>query len=76
MKRLITLILLTLPTLLISQVNIKGKVTDQSQPVVWANVVLTNLNDDIITGSITDDSGAFHLKTEPGTYKLTSTKSR
>ncbi len=71
MKRLITLILLTLPTLLISQVNIKGKVTGQSQPVVWANVVLTNLNDDIITGSITDDYGTFNLKAEPGTYKLT-----
>lgn len=71
MKRLITLILLTLPTLLISQVNIKGKVTDQSQPVVWANVVLTNLNEDIITGSITDDYGTFNLKTEQGTYKLT-----
>ena len=71
MKRLITLILLTLPTLLISQANIKGKVTDQSQPVVWANVVLTNLNDDIITGSITDDYGTFNLKAELGTYKLT-----
>tara|TARA_R110002049_G_scaffold252890_2_gene428221 strand:- start:8981 stop:11356 length:2376 start_codon:yes stop_codon:yes gene_type:complete len=71
MKRLITLILLTLPTFLISQVNIKGKVIDQSQPIVWANVVLTNLNGNIITGSITNDNGVFHLKTEPGTYKLT-----
>lgn len=71
MKRLITLIFLTLPTLLISQVNIKGKVTDKSQPIVWANVVLTNLNEDIITGSITDDYGTFNLKTEQGTYKLT-----
>lgn len=71
MKHLITLFLLTLPSLLISQVNIKGKITDQSQPVAWANVVLTNLNDDIITGSITDDYGVFNLETEPGTYKLT-----
>ncbi len=71
MKRLITLLLLMLPTLLISQVNIKGKVTGQSQAVAWANVVLTNLNDDIITGSVTDDYGTFNLKAEPGTYKLT-----
>ena len=70
MKRLITLILLTLPTLLISQANIKGKVTDESQAIVWANVALTNFNGNIITGSITDDKGTFNLKAKPGSYKL------
>ena len=70
MKRLITLILLSLPTLLIAQISIKGKVTNQSQPIVWANVALTNLHGEIITGSITDDYGTFYIKTEPGTYKL------
>ena len=70
MKYLILLIFLIIPTLLISQINIKGKVADRSQPIVWANVALTNLNGDIVTGAITDDNGVFVLKTEPGTYKL------
>lgn len=70
MKRLIVLILLILPTLLISQNNIKGKITDQSQPIAWANVALTNLNGNIVTGGITDDDGTFKLKAESGIYKL------
>ncbi len=70
MNRLIISLLLIIPTLLISQVNIKGKVTDQYQAIVWANVTLTNFNGDIITGSITDDNGTFELKTESGSYKL------
>lgn len=70
MKRLITLILLIIPIVLISQATIKGKVFDESQPIVWANIALTNLNGDIITGGITDDNGSFNLKTETGTYKL------
>ena len=71
MKRLVTLILLTLPSLLISQVNLKGKITDKSQGIVWANVALTNFNGEIVTGSITGDDGAFNLKVKPGSYKLT-----
>lgn len=71
MKRLILLTLLLLPTLLISQINIKGKITDNSQPIAWANVVLTTLNNEIVTGGISDDNGNFNLKTESGTYKLT-----
>jgi hypothetical protein len=71
MKRLITLLLLIVPTLLISQINIKGKVTNQSEPILWANVALIDLNGTIITGGITDDNGAFKLKTETsGAYKL------
>lgn len=70
MKHLITFILLTIPTLLLSQVQLKGKVIDNTEPVVWANVALTTLNGEIITGGITDDNGTFNLNTEPGNYKL------
>ena len=71
MKRLNLLIFLLVPIALISQVSIKGKVIDKSQPIAWANVVLTDLNEHIITGGITDDNGNFNLKTESGTYRLT-----
>jgi len=71
MKHLITFILLIVPTLLLSQVELKGKVIDNTSPVVWANVALANLNGDIITGGITDDNGTFNLSAESGNYKLT-----
>ncbi|XMO85311.1 TonB-dependent receptor [Algibacter sp. AS12] len=70
MKHAFALILLTLPTLLIAQISITGKITNQSQPIVWANVALTDLDGYIITGGITDDNGVFHLKIAPGTYHL------
>ncbi|WP_345272778.1 TonB-dependent receptor domain-containing protein [Flaviramulus aquimarinus] len=71
MKRFTLLIFLLLPILLISQVSIKGNVTDKSQAIAWANVVLTDSNEHIVTGGITDDNGKFNLKTESGTYRLT-----
>ncbi|WP_298339019.1 outer membrane beta-barrel family protein [uncultured Algibacter sp.] len=71
MKRLTILTLLLLPTLLISQINIKGKIIDHSQSIAWANVVLTRLNGDIVTGGISDDDGNFNLQTDSGIYNLT-----
>ncbi|WP_181363970.1 TonB-dependent receptor domain-containing protein [Algibacter marinivivus] len=71
MKRFTLFILLLIPALLIAQVNLKGKITDNSQPIVWANVVLTSLNGKIITGGITDDNGNFLLKAKSGTYNIT-----
>ncbi|MEP5338615.1 MAG: TonB-dependent receptor [Algibacter sp.] len=70
MKHLISLVLLIIPSILLSQIEIKGHVTDVNEPIVWANVALTNLNGDIITGSITDDNGNFNLKATPDSYKL------
>ncbi len=71
MKHLITLILFIVPSVLLSQISITGKVTDQSQPIIWANVALIDLDGTIITGGITDDNGTFKLKTKAsGTYKL------
>lgn len=71
MKRLTILTLLLLPTLLISQINIKGRIIDHSQSIAWANVVLTRLNGDIVTGGISDDDGNFNLQTDSGIYNLT-----
>lgn len=70
MKHLITLVLLIIPSIVLSQIEIKGHLTDVNEPIVWANVALTNLNGDIITGSITDDNGNFNLKAKPGNYSL------
>lgn len=71
MKHSILFTLLLLPALLIAQINIKGKITDNAQPIPWANVVLTSANGDIVAGGISDDDGHFNLKTKSGTYKLT-----
>lgn len=70
MKHLITLILLTFSSLLFSQAQLKGKVIDNLEPVVWANVALTKLNGNIITGGITNENGLFNLNVKPGNYKL------
>ena len=70
MKRLTALILLLLPALCFAQNTIKGKITDGSQAIVWANVVLTNANGELITGTITNDDGNFDLNTKSGTYNL------
>ncbi len=69
MKRICYLILL-FPILLISQVTVKGKVINELQPIAWANVVLTDLNKNIVTGGITNDNGTFKLNVKSGTYQL------
>ncbi|QTE23609.1 TonB-dependent receptor domain-containing protein [Polaribacter cellanae] len=55
-----------------SQVDIRGVVKDAANmPIEFADVFLTDANNQIISGGITDDKGAFNLTTKQGTYKLT-----
>ncbi len=56
-----------------SQIEIRGTVLDSSNAVVeFANVVLTNQNNEIIKGTITDEKGKFTIKTDKkGAFKLT-----
>ncbi|AFL79866.1 hypothetical protein Aeqsu_0352 [Aequorivita sublithincola DSM 14238] len=69
MKTIAFLILLLIPTIFYAQ-TITGKVMDNAATVPFANITVTN-NDEIITGTITDDNGLFTLKIVPGNYILT-----
>jgi len=71
MRHIIVFIFLIIPTLLISQINVKGKVTDNIGVIPWANVTLVTPEGNIVTGGITDDNGSFSLNAKAGTYKLT-----
>ncbi|WP_271782545.1 outer membrane beta-barrel family protein [Aquimarina algiphila] len=54
-----------------SQTEIKGTVKDSLNGAVeFANVVLTNNNNEIITGDVTDKNGNFILYAREGKYKL------
>ncbi|NAS29875.1 TonB-dependent receptor [Flavobacteriaceae bacterium R38] len=70
MKYTIAFIFLIIPTLLLSQFEIKGNVTDETSSIAWANIALTTSDGTIVTGGITDDDGNFKLTTKAGTYKL------
>ncbi|GGG92158.1 TonB-dependent receptor [Polaribacter pacificus] len=70
MKQLITIFLFFFPALIIAQ-TITGKVADKTEAIPYANVVITDANQKIITGTTTDDTGFFSLKVKAGTYKLT-----
>ena len=55
-----------------SQIEIKGTVKDSSNVAIeFANVFLTNQNNEIVTGIVTDKEGSFNLSIKEGTYTLT-----
>lgn len=78
MSRLCLLLLLTLPLSLFSQSRGPGQVTgriiekENNQPVEYANIVLTDtVTKQMVSGMVTDSSGAFHLSNIPaGIYFL------
>ncbi|WP_343914391.1 TonB-dependent receptor domain-containing protein [Aquimarina litoralis] len=63
-------IVLLLPFLSFSQVEISGKVKDKADVIVYANVILTNESGQIVNGAITDDQGNFTIGVARGTYNL------
>lgn len=69
MKKLIFSILL-IPIIGFSQVELKGKVKDTLGPISFANVVLTNDANEIVTGAVTDENGQFVINTSKGSYNL------
>jgi hypothetical protein len=73
MKRIFLIILITVSTnTIFSQITIKGAVKDSLNVAIeFANVVLTNQQEEIIAGTITDENGVFNLSTKQGEYKLT-----
>ncbi len=59
-----------LPIFAFSQIEISGKVQDTLQPIEFANVILTNANNDIVSGAITDVDGGFRITVSKGVYTL------
>ena len=69
MKTLQILIAL-LFTSIISAQTIKGKVSDNIDVIPFANVILKNSSNKIVSGTTTTDEGTFELKALKGTYTL------
>ncbi len=77
-KILLSLLLLVFTSNVFAQtstnvpVTITGKLVDKTskQPLEYATVVLQNVKTKKITGSITDEKGAFSIKTPSGVYNI------
>lgn len=69
MKHLIRLFVFLFPVIIVAQ-TITGKVIDKTEEIPFANVIITDVNQKIITGTTTDDSGLFSVKVKLGTYKI------
>lgn len=70
MKTLAFLILLLFPIFFYAH-TITGKVIDKTDIVPFANVIITNNNNQVITGTTTDENGLFLVNVDSGSYKLT-----
>jgi hypothetical protein len=66
-----TLLLITLffSSIIVSQ-TISGKVTDKTDSIQFANVIVKNTTNNIITGTTSDDQGLFEVKVNQGTYTI------
>ncbi|QHI35438.1 hypothetical protein IMCC3317_07840 [Kordia antarctica] len=67
---IIFILLFILPVCVFSQHTITGKVTDGTNPIPYANVVLLDNANKIISGSISEDDGSFEIKTKAGDYDI------
>lgn len=52
--------------------TVKGKLVDgkTSEPLAYANVSVFDSNDELVTGTVTPESGIFQLQVERGEYTL------
>lgn len=66
----LTLIII-IPFLSFSQINISGVVKDSISNIEFANVILKNGNNSVVSGSITNEKGLFTLISKKGKYNLT-----
>lgn len=66
-----TLLLITLffSSIMVSQ-TITGKVADKTDIIPFANVIVKNTIDKIISGTTTDDQGVFEVKVDQGNYTI------
>ncbi len=70
-KKLSLIAFLLLPYVILAQAQITGKVTSEKEIISFANVVLTDEENKIAGGAITDENGAFIVKVKKGNYKVT-----
>lgn len=72
MNRIILFAFLTiaLPLWAKAQLQLKGNVKNNNEPVVWANVILSGPDGKTVTGALSKDDGSFELKVKSGSYKL------
>ena len=71
MKPIIALILSLFTAAIFAQTEINGLVIDQNMPIAYANIILKNSNNEIVTGVTSDFDGYFTINTKKGNYKLT-----
>lgn len=70
MKITILLLAIFLPCFAYSQINITGTVTNNEGVVPFANVVVMDSTNKLITGQVTDESGNFSIGVPEGSYRL------
>lgn len=69
MKKVLIMIAFLFSAIITAQ-TITGKVTDKTDVIPFANVILKDNNQKIIAGTTTNDAGTFELKIPKGTYTL------
>lgn len=72
MKKANLLIFLLLPLFCLAQSTfaLKGKVTNSSNPLEWADVSILNAEGKIIDGITTKQDGTFEINIKKGSYKI------
>jgi outer membrane receptor protein involved in Fe transport len=70
MKNFFLVLLLIIPFLCFSQINITGTVKDSISNIEFANVILKNANNEIVSGSITNENGLFKIQSKKGKYNI------
>jgi iron complex outermembrane receptor protein len=72
MKKSNLLIFLLLPLFCLAQSNLKlkGKVSNETTPLEWADVSILNLEGKIIDGNTTKQDGTFEINLKKGNYKI------
>lgn len=70
MTRIMLLALLLCPFCANAQIILKGNVRNNSAPVGWASILLSNQQGTMITGEIAREDGSFELSVKKGTYKI------
>ena len=72
MKKVNLLIFLLLPLFCLAQASfkLKGKITNETIPLEWADVSISNSEGKIIDGSTSKQDGSFEINLKKGSYKI------
>jgi hypothetical protein len=69
-QRIFILLLIIHSITSFAQVSVRGKISDNKEPIVFANVILQDVNGKIVAGNTTQNDGSFSLSAKKGTYDL------